>query len=550
MDNPKGTLIALAGIPIRAADAGEGPESPVWVQIAQEGDYRGYNPPFELNRDIFDQMIENFRNHPSYSRGLSGAGENDVIPWDFHHLSDPSLYDGSTAQVGAPAQGWIRELEVKQTQGGVQQLWALTKWLPLAREYIRSGQYKWASIDFVFGATDPVTGEQVGATLISVALTNDPFIQGMQPLAAQRQGDPAVELDYADSIEDAYGQMRRCFDLPVTAGVGDMRSVIDKLEAFVSGDGPQVVGVDIDGIINKLRRIFNLPVLSSPAEIIGYARALIETVASTGQAQNQTATGSIPDTVSDTLSPVVAEGDKMDELMKTLASAFDVREIEAEIKAAAEDSVHLRAELTRELAVEKDGTKTILETVRSIVGQNDDLKTRAVALSKALGIKDDADPIVRIAELQKAEKELDEARPKLEKLEAEAKKQAEATVKNDVAQAMLQHGLDEKLGDSLTLFRRTEPKKFAEQFPILPPEKFALTTQVASGTKPAVARIETTETVKAEKPNDNVVDFSTYAGRNEAEKCVNYILATNPMAKDWTSVRLFEEVHRIRRGGN
>jgi hypothetical protein len=174
---------------------------PVWVQIAAAGDYKGYEGgAFKFDRGVFDTIVANFRAHPAYA-----AGTRDVIPWDFHHASEFSPASGSIPVDGVPAQGWVRELEVRRGAKGVE-LWALTRWLEPARSYIKEGKYKWASVTVYFGVKDPVTGEERGANLVSVALTNQPFIEGMQELVAASRD---VKLDATITTPTSFGRAPR-----------------------------------------------------------------------------------------------------------------------------------------------------------------------------------------------------------------------------------------------------------------------------------------------------------------------------------------------------
>ncbi len=169
------------GTPVALDSASASDAKPVWCMVAKEGEFRGYaGGPFRFDDVVFTELVRNFRSHPSYKPG----GKSDVVPWDFHHASEHQ--DGAVGVIGAPAQGWVRELDVRRGAEGAE-LWALTRWLEPARSYIREGSYKWASVTVVFDARDPVSGKNVGALLTSIALTNQPFLEGMQALAAERR---------------------------------------------------------------------------------------------------------------------------------------------------------------------------------------------------------------------------------------------------------------------------------------------------------------------------------------------------------------------------
>ena len=188
----------LLRCPVIALD-GTAPLGPVaapakWVQIAYEGDFKGHAAgEFTLTPEVFAQAVANFHAHPSYKPGAEQAppadveaGRFDVIPWDFHHASEQAPTTGTIPVAGAPAQGWVLELQVRAGADGKAQLWALTRWLEPLRSYVAEGKYRWCSMTLYPSAVDPVSGAEVGAYISSVAATNDPFLQGMVPLAASR----------------------------------------------------------------------------------------------------------------------------------------------------------------------------------------------------------------------------------------------------------------------------------------------------------------------------------------------------------------------------
>lgn len=160
---------SLQGDSIELKDPGE--EKEIWIQVAKQGKFRGHRAgPFEMNAQTFAEIIRNFESQ-----------ENRLIPCDFEHASEAPATEGSIPDRGAPAQGWITRLEMRADGN----LWGLVEWLPLAKKYIKNKQYRYLSPAIVFGARDRVTGKPIGAKLSSVALTNSPYLDGMQPLAAK-----------------------------------------------------------------------------------------------------------------------------------------------------------------------------------------------------------------------------------------------------------------------------------------------------------------------------------------------------------------------------
>ncbi|MCP4674355.1 MAG: hypothetical protein GY854_02320 [Deltaproteobacteria bacterium] len=534
-------IIRLSGVPVKADAAGnEEGDAHIWVQVAKAGDYQGYDPPFVLSTEIFSQLVTNFRRHPAYKTGPDGVGNADVAPWDFEHMSVTATHDRATAQVGAPAQGWIQELQTRQGADGKSELWALTRWLPLAREYIKSGQYKWASIAFVNEFEDPVTAEKQGATLISVAITNDPFIQGMQALAATRDRYREIRASYWEAAENASSALRgikQIMQLPETADVAVISAELAKLRQWVTmGDAP--LGVDLQSICGSMRNVLNLPALSTELEVIGEADKLVARILE--EQAIQSGQPAAPAEGMESNTAMVAGGKQMD-FQKILAQMLGVREDadESVIKAAVEDLVELRSGVKKTFAADKDTTTVLLKAANEIVSVRKVQSDQYCALTSALGTKGDEDPVSRITVLLKAQQELDELRPKYDDLAKKIEKQEEVEAENDVVRVLRAHKLPDNTKAALLQYRRSNPEKFAEEFPVATAEHEHLTVELTSNTRSAVNHDNT-------KAN-NVIDLSQYAGRNDAEKMAHYIQDTSPGAKDWTRERLYGEVRARRR---
>lgn len=160
-------------------------DKPVWIQIAKAGRFNK-GGPFELNAQVFSDIIKNF-----------DSTANKLVPIDFEHASESDPTDGAIPTQGAPAQGWITKLEMRDNGST---LWALVEWLPLARDYIKTRKYRFFSPAIRFNARDRNTGEVIGARLTSGALTNNPFLDGMMPLAARDFGEePLTTQELKDS---------------------------------------------------------------------------------------------------------------------------------------------------------------------------------------------------------------------------------------------------------------------------------------------------------------------------------------------------------------
>jgi len=155
-----------------ALDAKSAGVRPTWNQIAKVGQWAGQpSGPFQLTLGHFEEIVANFK-----------KTTNKRIPVDFEHASEQDPTRGEIPTLGAPAQAWIVDLDNRGAGG----LWGLFEWLEPARTYVRGGKYRFFSPTIRFGSRDPVTGVR-GCRMSSGALTNQPFLDGMQPLAASQR---------------------------------------------------------------------------------------------------------------------------------------------------------------------------------------------------------------------------------------------------------------------------------------------------------------------------------------------------------------------------
>jgi len=268
-DAPTANAILRAeGIKLVLEDVSES-NTPKWQHVANEGQFLGYRhgeDPFAFTRETFIEMIRNFRNHPQFKAGPDGVGVEDVVPWDFEHASEYYAAEGSIPATGTPAQGWIKDLKVVTGPNGKAELWALTLFLPTALEYIRNGQYKWSSVSVIMNAVDPVSGERVGAVLTSVALTNHPFIQSLEPLAASANNGIGLRVnswwDAAGNATEAVDSLKTLFGLKELSTIPEVVSEISKLRQIVEMGAPSI-GIDLPGIFGALRQILNMGALTS-----------------------------------------------------------------------------------------------------------------------------------------------------------------------------------------------------------------------------------------------------------------------------------------------
>lgn len=276
---------------------------PFWIQAAVEGRWRGHpeHDLVEFTPETFDQVIRNFRSNPSYKQGPDGYGCEPVVRLDYEHLSEmpPTKVEGATTQ-GIPAPGWVLELDTRTGRDGKVQLWALVSVGETLWNQIKNEEQRWTSVSIDPHGVDRETGADIGPVLTSLAITNNPFILGMEPMtieathriAASANGACLYEragagargkkrvlagMDVwgqAESAEEAIIGFRDIFGL---ASDADAQRVLEELQSFeemlASGDVPE--GVDSDHMLSRLRNLLGLRTLATREEIFAEATSVL-----------------------------------------------------------------------------------------------------------------------------------------------------------------------------------------------------------------------------------------------------------------------------------
>lgn len=168
MANPQTTLASVLGnTRLLSFDIGDGvpdgddPTSNTrWHQIALEGEWDGHwQGPFSLTRRDFEQIELN-------------AQRNVDTLVDYEH-SSLKLFMGGKAEAAA----WISALQIRDGDDGVARLFGRFDWTPVAAKHIRDREYRYLSPAIGWKTRDRKTGTDLGAALLSVALTNTPFLE-------------------------------------------------------------------------------------------------------------------------------------------------------------------------------------------------------------------------------------------------------------------------------------------------------------------------------------------------------------------------------------
>lgn len=134
-----------------------------WIHVGYTGEWNGHGEgPFKLNAADLKSCVAAF------------DAQVNPISSDYEHAS--LVADGQPK----PAAMWTQQL---RTDG--RDLFALVEFTERAASLVRSGEYRFCSGVFAFGVPDRVAGDakRWPCVLRSIALTNDPFLDGQKPIA-------------------------------------------------------------------------------------------------------------------------------------------------------------------------------------------------------------------------------------------------------------------------------------------------------------------------------------------------------------------------------
>lgn len=158
------SLPSLVSLAATKADTADAPQS--WIQLAKTGTFHSSRyGKFSITRDDLAQMLHNFNEVTPQAPTQ--------LPIDFDHLSmDPQKPgDGKAA-------GWLQRVELRADGD---ELWGEVEWTPEAANLIQNRAYRFVSPSFVKDHTHK-DGRKIGTTLLAAAITNHPFLEGMQAL--------------------------------------------------------------------------------------------------------------------------------------------------------------------------------------------------------------------------------------------------------------------------------------------------------------------------------------------------------------------------------
>jgi phage I-like protein len=232
-----------------------------WVQILVTGEWQ--HPRYgklAITSEKLRELKDNF-----------DAGARDFVYADYDHGIANAKGDGN-----AIAAGEVKSLELRENDT---QLWAEFEPTEPAREKIANREYRKTSADFLDDYRDKKTGKKWGAVLRGFALTNVPYIEGMQPLAlGDAHGDARL---FADYTKESSMKTAEKLGLPADASDEQIGAAIDKLNSDAGKATTLSESLNAaTGTIGEIRGVLNLAEDADGSAVVTSIRTLAEENAS------------------------------------------------------------------------------------------------------------------------------------------------------------------------------------------------------------------------------------------------------------------------------
>lgn len=168
----------------------------------------------------------------------------------------------------APAAGWFRELEWRDGQG----LYARVELTARAKAQIEAGEYAFFSPVFSYAPDGTVLALHMGA------LTNNPAIDGMEPLARRAAATFGLysPREVVPVTEEELKALRQALGLDDTATVAEVMAAIDALKSSADGNQDKTTGEAKAAVaaLSSLRTTLGLPATASGETIAAATAAL------------------------------------------------------------------------------------------------------------------------------------------------------------------------------------------------------------------------------------------------------------------------------------
>lgn len=379
------------------------------IQILRTGTW--HHPQygkFTITEEMLETMVTNFNE-------VRPKAPTELVV-DFEHLSAGDVTDPKQGK----AAGWIKSL-VKENGG----LFAMVAWTADAADAIKKKEFRFISPEFDLNYTDKETGKKVGPALISAALTNRPFLEGMQPVVLSEQLGAMIFAEEASineltrAVRDAYYAQFHPVDIPASQGY-----VSEIYEEFV--------------IIEQAGELFKLPYVREEEGKVVFDTAKLVKVTLTKNYEEVQLTefkewdAKYINDLPDSAFAYIQSGGEKDENGKTAPRALrylPYKNAEGEI-----DSPQLRNALSRlpqtELSpAEQTKAKAVLQAAAEEVGvgeegdNGDKNKQKEKQLEKKLrellGLSEDADLMEAVSAIKTKAEETETLQARVTELEGE-----------------------------------------------------------------------------------------------------------------------------------
>jgi len=155
--------------------------------------------------------------------GQVGKRKND-LPVYYEHADLTAAQNGGKAI----AAGWLDRQSLEWVEGAG--LFGTVAWTAAARAHIEAGEYRYLSPLFPYRKSD---GRPVG--LLSVAITNNPAIDGMRELAAAS----AAIIQSESLMDDICEKLIWFLQIPITSTPQEIIAELDKLKAQVLAEAAE-----------------------------------------------------------------------------------------------------------------------------------------------------------------------------------------------------------------------------------------------------------------------------------------------------------------------
>lgn len=217
----------------------------VWINVANAGAWNGHpDGPFEFTPEVFDTIVAN------------SLPRETPINCDYEHQTFAVMSSGPK-----PSSGKIIRLERRGDE-----LWALAELTPRAVELVKNGEYRSCSPVIAFKSKDRVSNKDIGPEMLSLALTNDPFQDGLHPIRLTRSADMADATPEDKTKQGATQMAAPTADEATPAEEStesaaekqsevDANSVFDAIAEAAGGDKAAVLAVFADNMESIVKMV-------------------------------------------------------------------------------------------------------------------------------------------------------------------------------------------------------------------------------------------------------------------------------------------------------